>query len=140
MQAAALLFSATLLILLDQCAKALVVSRLPEGQSASLGGLPVRRVLNRKLAGNFLICNGALTAVWVAEALLLIVVVQLGPFFQGTVAPIALGAALGGAGSNVLDRLRRGGVVDFIDFGFWPVFNLADVAIVGGILTGALYL
>jgi signal peptidase II len=54
------------------------------------------------------------------------------------VAPIALGAALGGAGSNVLDRVWRDGVVDFIDFKFWPVFNLADVAIVAGVLIGVL--
>ncbi len=45
---------------------------------------------------------------------------------------IALGGALGGAASNLLDRFWRGAVVDFIDLGFWPVFNLADVAICVG--------
>lgn len=44
---------------------------------------------------------------------------------------LALG--LGGALGNLLDRLRLGGVVDFLDFHFWPVFNLADVAIVVGV-------
>ena len=45
-------------------------------------------------------------------------------------------AIVGGAFSNVIDRLRFGWVVDFIhaDIGFWPyVFNLADSAIVCGV-------
>jgi len=37
-----------------------------------------------------------------------------------------------GAFSNVVDRLKFGCVIDFIDFEFWPVFNLADVFIVLG--------
>ncbi len=50
----------------------------------------------------------------------------------------ALGLQLGGALGNLIDRLRRGFVVDFIDLNFWPmhnwpVFNLADSAIVAGV-------
>lgn len=49
---------------------------------------------------------------------------------------VALGLIIGGALGNVLDRLRIGAVVDFLDFhvwGFhWPAFNLADSAIVIG--------
>lgn len=41
-------------------------------------------------------------------------------------------AAVAGASGNLLDRLVRGAVVDFIALGRWPVFNIADVAIVGG--------
>lgn len=43
-----------------------------------------------------------------------------------------LGLVSGGALGNLVDRLWHGGVVDFIDLGFWPVFNLADSAIVVG--------
>ncbi|MDW7651286.1 MAG: signal peptidase II [Bacillota bacterium] len=46
---------------------------------------------------------------------------------------IALALQLGGALGNLLDRLRFGYVVDFLDFRFWPVFNIADIAIVVGI-------
>jgi signal peptidase II len=49
-------------------------------------------------------------------------------------AELGLGCAIGGATSNLLDRLWRGGIVDFIGIGFWPTFNLADAAIVGGVL------
>lgn len=41
----------------------------------------------------------------------------------------ALGLLVGGGVGNGLDRWRLGGVVDFIDVGFWPTFNVADVAI-----------
>ena len=51
---------------------------------------------------------------------------------------IALGLALGGAVGNLIDRLRLGYVIDFIDFRFWPVFNVADSAIVAGVLNGAI--
>ena len=40
---------------------------------------------------------------------------------------------LGGAIGNALDRLLRGGVVDFIHVRFWPVFNVADVAVCAGV-------
>ncbi len=41
---------------------------------------------------------------------------------------------LGGAVGNLYDRLSLGAVVDFIDFHVWPVFNVADIAIVAGAL------
>ncbi len=50
---------------------------------------------------------------------------------------LALGLQLGGAVGNLIDRLRQGYVVDFVDFGYrsnwWPVFNVADSAIVVGV-------
>lgn len=49
---------------------------------------------------------------------------------------LALSAVIGGALSNLLDRLYYGGVVDFLDFHLggvhWPAFNIADSAIVVG--------
>ena len=46
---------------------------------------------------------------------------------------IAIGLQLGGAFSNLFDRIKDGAVVDFFDVGPWPIFNLADSAIVVGI-------
>jgi signal peptidase II len=53
---------------------------------------------------------------------------------------VSLGLLLGGAMGNLLDRFSRGYVVDFIDVGFWPVFNIADSAIVVGVAVLAYYL
>ena len=45
----------------------------------------------------------------------------------------ALGLMLGGAVGNLIDRLRIGSVIDFIDLRVWPVFNVADSAITVGV-------
>jgi len=47
---------------------------------------------------------------------------------------IALGLQLGGALGNVIDRVRLGYVVDFFNFEYWPVFNVADSSIVLGVV------
>ncbi|MAO75472.1 MAG: signal peptidase II [Chloroflexi bacterium] len=47
---------------------------------------------------------------------------------------ISLGLIIGGAFGNLIDRIRDGGVVDFISVGWWPAFNIADSAISIGIV------
>jgi signal peptidase II len=49
------------------------------------------------------------------------------------VLPVALGLLIGGSVSNLLDRIRLGHVTDFLDFRWWPAFNLADSFIVVGV-------
>ena len=44
-----------------------------------------------------------------------------------------VGLMVGGAIGNVIDRIKTGYVVDFFDFRIWPVFNVADMAIVTGV-------
>jgi signal peptidase II len=140
MPARVLVLSAALLFLADQSVKSWALLRLPNGRAVALGAMRLRVVLHRP-AGDRPAGGGApLVALWLAELVTLVALVQVSPFFQGAVAPVALGAALGGAGSNLLDRLWRRGVVDIIDLGVWPVFNLADAAIVGGAVIGALHI
>ncbi len=61
---------------------------------------------------------------------------------SGFLLHLALGLQLGGAVGNLIDRIRQGYVVDFVDFGYhanwWPVFNVADSAIVIGVALLAL--
>jgi signal peptidase II len=61
---------------------------------------------------------------------------------SGFLLHLALGLQLGGAIGNLIDRVRQGYVVDFVDFGYranwWPVFNVADSAIVVGVALLAL--
>jgi signal peptidase II len=61
------------------------------------------------------------------------------PFLGNRLSKIALGLILGGTIGNLIDRLRYlfhqlGGVTDFISIGWWPAFNLADSAVVVGII------
>lgn len=51
-----------------------------------------------------------------------------------------LAMALGGAIGNFIDRAIKGTVTDFLDFRIWPVFNIADIFIVVGMLSTAFYL
>ena len=54
---------------------------------------------------------------------------------------VAVGLVGGGALGNLIDRALAGEVTDFIDLPHWPPFNLADVAIVAGVvLLAAIYL
>jgi len=62
-------------------------------------------------------------------------VYQRFPFLDNITNRVALGLVLGGTVGNLIDRLRLGSVTDFIDFTFWPAFNVADSAVtVGAIL------
>jgi len=45
-----------------------------------------------------------------------------------------IGLLTGGAIGNLFDRIRYGEVVDFLDFRIWPIFNIADIAIVCGVV------
>jgi signal peptidase II len=138
--AVTLMSSAILLTALDQATKAFVLSRLGDGQTASFGWIGIRRVINLRVGGFLNPDVRPMIILWVAETLLLVAVVQFGPFFHGAVTHVALGVALGGATGNLMDRLWRGGIVDFIDVGFWPVFNLADAAIVAGALIAVFHI
>ena len=57
---------------------------------------------------------------------------------QETLLSVALGLVIGGAIGNVIDRIRFGAVVDFLDFHaggwHWPAFNVADSAITLGVI------
>ena len=46
---------------------------------------------------------------------------------------MALGLVIGGSVANLIDRVRLGYVTDFLDFLYWPAFNLADTFIVVGV-------
>jgi len=56
-------------------------------------------------------------------------------FLECSLYAVSLSLILGGAIGNLIDRIFLGYVIDFLDFRFWPVFNIADSAIsIGGIL------
>jgi signal peptidase II len=141
MLASLLLFSALLLVVLDQWTKAWAVARLPRGEAATFGIITFRTVLNRRVHGKSKRGARTMFALWLAELVFILSILHLGVFsLGGKAAAAGLGVALGGAASNTVDCLRRDGVIDFVDLGFWPVFNLADVAIVSGVCIAMLYL
>ncbi len=54
-------------------------------------------------------------------------IIQLSKLFQ-----VGIALLFGGAIGNMIDRIFIGRVIDYMDFRIWPVFNLADIAIVSG--------
>jgi signal peptidase II len=121
-------------IVADQLTKAVVSAQLPIGDTAvSIGPFSIHHVQNTGIAFG-LFSNStsvviALTAVAVGAMLV---------FFARTaqrhpLIPVALGLVIGGSVANLLDRVRLGHVTDFLDFAYWPAFNLADTFIVVGV-------
>ncbi|HHY43024.1 MAG TPA: signal peptidase II [Thermoanaerobacterales bacterium] len=74
-----------------------------------------------------------ITAISLAVILIIAFVLIKYPI-KHNVLKIVLALILGGAIGNLVDRLRYGYVVDFLDFRIWPVFNISDCAIVVGVI------
>ena len=126
----------TLLVVvaLDQASKAIVTGSLRRGQSVDVFfGLELTNTRNTGVAFGALEDSGAVVAALIAVALLLLLV-----YFALNAARrwlwLPVGMLLGGALGNLVDRLREGAVIDFIDPVAWPAFNVADSAIVVGVL------
>lgn len=79
-----------------------------------------------------------LAVVWCAALVCAIILRSRLGWFGNWGALFGLGAAFGGAAGNLLDLIRRNPIVDFVDVRWWPVFNVADIAIVGGLLAAFL--
>ncbi|MEW6182441.1 MAG: signal peptidase II [Bacillota bacterium] len=120
-------------LLADQLSKLLVFRSLL-GKTVGLPGLlTLHYVRNSGAAFGFF---GNWTPFLIVLSLVLVTLVFAG-YNRIKAAPVywqwGIGLLLGGAVGNLIDRLRFGYVIDFIDIGFWPVFNLADTAIVCGV-------
>lgn len=137
------LLAAVLVLLADQASKWAILSPLDLPQR---GQIELAPVLNLAMVWNRGVTFGLLNGFgqWghlLLAGIALCVVVALGIWLRRAetrLAATALGAIAGGAIGNVIDRLRFGAVVDFIDAHLenwhWYVFNLADAAIVCGVV------
>jgi lipoprotein signal peptidase len=121
---------------LDRLTKTVAEGRLSPGDSRRVGPLEIRPTYHRPPDGRPL-RRRRLLGGWALAILSVAALVATGWVFSGLVAQIGLGAALGGAAGNLQDLRRHGAIFDFLDLGL-GVFNLADVAIVGGLATAVL--
>jgi signal peptidase II len=132
------LLACVLVLTLDQVSKAVALDAVAAGNTAlaPVWARPFHSLLNSRVGVGAVRSRGLVAALLVGTTVSMLVVLYLA-FPDDRVAQAALGTALGGASGNAMDRLRRGGVVDFIDLRVWPVFNLADLAIVCGVAVAA---
>jgi signal peptidase II len=129
-----LLSVAGVVLLADQCSKVAATS-YAAGRRVAVGPLVAIRPM-RTIRPSFSrhTARIGLVLIWCAACGSVLALDQLGVGPQSDAARVGMWAALGGAAGNLLDILRRRAVTDFIDVGWWPVFNLADVAIVAGLI------
>ncbi|MHB1455992.1 MAG: signal peptidase II [Armatimonadota bacterium] len=130
------------ILVLDQLSKYLILSKYSLGISAPI----IHNVFHISLLRN----NGGAFGImqslpWIllfvsAAATVMIVVMLKNKASIPKVVGIALALQLGGALGNLIDRIRLGYVVDFIDLMIWPIFNVADIAITVGVLILAYHL
>jgi signal peptidase II len=125
---------AALFLALDQATKQLVVNSIGRGESENVFfGIELVNVRNKGVAFGAFGGGGLPVTLLTVAALALL----LGYFAMRSRTPwlwLPVGVIGGGALGNLLDRVREGAVVDFIDPMLWPAFNVADIGIVVGIL------
>ena len=121
-------------VVLDQFTKALVVKSMVPGESIPIlkNIFHVTYVLNPGAA--FGILSNQRMFLLATGAVLILATAYFYPLLKKSDGCLQLGAMmiLSGAVANLIDRVQTGYVVDFFDFRIWPVFNVADVAIVAG--------
>ena len=128
----------------DQVSKSLVRANFYEGEVRPVidGFFNLTLTFNRGAAFGLWsnLPNGwreVVLGVTICIALLVVSFFLTRSYYQNSASQVALAGILGGAIGNVIDRLRFGGVVDFLDVYHqtyhWPAFNVADSAICVGV-------
>ncbi len=141
-QWAALVLVVLTAVVADQATKQLVASTLPLGEeTAELGPFSIHHVQNSGIAFGLFSSATSIVIFLTALAVLWMLAFFARSGARHPVLPVGLGLVIGGSVSNLVDRIRLGHVTDFLDFSYWPAFNLADTFIVVGVavLLGALF-
>jgi signal peptidase II len=134
-----LLVVAVAAVAADQLTKAIVSSRLALGDAVEiLGPFSIHHVHNTGIAFGLFARSTSIVIALTSCAITALVVFFARSGRRHPLLPVAVGLVLGGSISNLVDRLRLGHVTDFLDFDYWPAFNLADSFIVVGV--GLLFL
>ena len=127
-----LIASAGVVFLLDQATKHVIETRIAH-REVRLGAFVRLRhvaVARPRYAGS--LSRSVMILVWLGAFVAAALLSEIGGPRYTFAAIIAMGAMLGGAAGNLFDVLQSRAVRDFIAVGWWPVFNVADVAIIGG--------
>lgn len=123
------------LLILDQWSKYFVMENMDLGQSVPLikNVFHLTYIINPGAAFG-LFANQQLFFIFVALVVLLSGLWGIQKFSGRYEKLFVYGVAvfISGAVGNLIDRIRFAGVVDFLDFRIWPIFNLADIGIVCG--------
>ena len=129
---------AVLVLILDQVTKVWAVAALSDEPFSIVDGF-LRFAVARNPGASFSTFTDAGQIIGVIAVVVIVFVFFLVDRVHHTVDVVGLGLVMGGAAGNLADRIFRGdgfldgAVVDFIDFDFFPSFNVADTAINVGV-------
>lgn len=133
-----LLVVASVAYVLDQVTKAVAVQQLEGRPPVEVLGEVLSLRLVRNPGAAFGVAGSATVVFTVVAALVAVAILRTATRLRSRSWALALGLLLGGAVGNLTDRLLRppgplrGHVIDFLELPRWPVFNVADMAIVSG--------
>ena len=132
-RAAVLAAVAGTVVLVDQLTKTWAERALTDGPIHLFWTVSLRLTYNSGAA--FSSARGLTPFITALAVIVLILLVGFSSSMTTTVGLVTMGLVIGGAMGNLTDRIFRdngGAVIDFIDFEWWPVWNVADAAIVIG--------
>lgn len=122
---------AFLILILDQLTKLLILRNFSTSQFKLFNFLQIKYTANTGAAFGILQNQTTLLA-WFSVIVIGVVLFYYDKITSKNDVPLAL--ILGGTIGNFIDRLSYGHVVDYIDFSFWPAFNIADAALTIGVI------
>ena len=123
-------------VLLDQLSKYLFGRFMSVGESIRLLPFFELTLTHNSGAGFSLLSGQTGLLIWVSVIVIGVILYFFDKIPEGK-ALVYTAILFGGTIGNLIDRIAYGYVIDFIDLGFWPVFNLADSCIfIGAILLG----
>ncbi|MFC2007114.1 signal peptidase II [Chloroflexota bacterium] len=129
-----------LIVVSDQLSKVWIRTNLESGHSLfEVGFFRIVHVSNTGAAFGMLQDQSTLlTVIGLVGVVALLIFSRIShrsfPFLGTNLGKLTLGLILGGSLGNVTDRIQLGYVTDFIDFNYWPAFNIADSAVTVGVL------
>jgi len=145
-QNAIFLLTAIPVIIADQLSKLWIKSSLAVGESIfDIGFFRLTYIQNTGSSfGLFQNQNLILSIIAIIGACVILFLVFFAPhrlrILDTTLSKFSLGLIFGGTVGNLLNRLSFGYVIDFLNFDYWPAFNIADSSVVVGSILLAYYL
>lgn len=134
-----LILSGILLIIFDQIIKYLVINNLSLGSSLSIidNFFYVTYIRNTGIAFGLFQNKNIFMIIIISIIIILLLIFYKKEKNKHLTLNISIVLIISGAIGNLIDRIIRGYIVDYINFTFWPAFNLADsFVVIGSILLG----
>ena len=123
-----------LLLIIDRASKILSLQLPTEGFFCANKIIGLKLLLNRGVAFGIPIPTILSITISTTILLVLIYIITKNGYIQSLNAKIGVGLVILGANSNLLDKINHQAIIDFITISFFPIFNLADLYIVAGLL------